>query len=172
MELEIGLTILRVSIGLVLAAHGSQKVLGWFGGHGLDGTKSMHESLGMRPAGLWAWVNGGVELAGGLFFAFGILTPLMAAAIVINMLMAVFLVHRENGFFNMNSGYEFPLTLAVGALTFGLTGPGAYALGPQSLAGIEPMGLFIAAALAGLLLMTIVLATRRTTPSREPQPGD
>lgn len=172
MQIEIGLSVLRWFVGLLLAAHGAQKVFGWFDGPGIQGWEGAMENMGLRPASLWAWLSAGIELLGGLLFALGVLTPIVAGALVVNLLMAIALVHWENGFFNSNGGFEFPLTLAVAALVIGLTGQGTYSLGPQGFVGLDPVVLFTGTLLIGILLLALGLVTRQTAPSREPQPGD
>lgn len=170
--MEIGLSVLRWFVGLLLAAHGAQKVFGWFDGPGIQGWRGAMENMDLRPASLWAWLSAGIELLGGLLFALGALAPIVAAALIVNLLMAIALVHWENGFFNSNGGFEFPLTLAVAALVIGLSGQGTYSLAPQGFAGLDPVLLFTGTLLIGILILALGLVTRRTPPSREPQPGD
>ncbi len=97
--MSIGLLILRLVVGLSLAAHGTQKLFGWFGGHGLTGTGQFLEQLGFRPGRLQALQAGLAETLGGLFLAAGLLTPAAAAAVVAVMLVAAVSVHLKNGFF-------------------------------------------------------------------------
>jgi putative oxidoreductase len=124
----IGLLVLRLAVGLTMAAHGSQKVLGWFGGPGLKGQTEMVRRMGMAPARFWAWVSALAELGGGLLFALGLLTPAAAAAVTSAMLMAIAKVHWRNGFWNGQRGFEFNLTLISVAVAVGLTGPGRFAV--------------------------------------------
>lgn len=165
--LDIALLVLRLYVGLVLVAHGSQKLFGWFGGHSVSDMAGMFHSQGLRPSGFWAWTNALAEFFGGLLFAFGVLTPLAAGILLANMLMAIALVHWQNGFFNAKGGFEFPLTLAVGALTIGLSGPGALALGPQTFAGLNSLQIFIGVSLIGILADVVGLAIR--SPRHEPR---
>jgi putative oxidoreductase len=122
------LLILRVVGGLTLAAHGSQKLFGWFGGSGL--VKQMHgqQAQGLRPAWLWTFFVVLGEFGGGLSFAFGLLTPLGAAGICGAMVMAIFKVHWKHGFFNSQRGLEFPLSLLAIATAVGIAGPGRFSL--------------------------------------------
>jgi putative oxidoreductase len=126
--MSIGLLILRLVVGLTLAAHGAQKLFGWFGGYGIAGTGQFLEQLGFRPGRLQAAQAGLAELVGGLFLAAGLLTPAAAAAVVAVMLVAAVSVHLKNGFFVPSGGYEYTLVLAAAAVALAFTGPGALSL--------------------------------------------
>lgn len=171
MEIQLGLAFLRALAGLVLAAHGAQKVFGWFGGPGIDGWRGAMQSMRMRPPGLWAWVSALTELLGGLLLALGILLPFVAAALVVDLFMAIILVHWQNGFFNANGGLEFPLTLASVILIAGLTPPGGYSLGPQGFAGLDSLPAFAGTLLVGALLSAVALAARGAGAAQEPRSG-
>lgn len=155
--MDVGLLLLRVIVGLTVAAHGGQKLFGWFGGPGREGFAQFLESLGFRRTRFHTWLAGGAELVGGVFLALGLLTPLAAAAIIGVMITATLAVHVKNGFFAANGGYEFPLLIAVSATAVTLTGPGAYAV--DALAGWSVSGaawalgaVFLAALAAGAVL--------------------
>jgi len=122
--MTLGLLIIRVIAGLTMAAHGSQKLFGWFDGPGRRGTAGMMEKLGFRDAAVMASLAGLSELAGGLGLALGFLTPLSAVAIVVVMLNAAFTVHLKNGFWNSAGGYEYPLVMSAIAVGIAATGPG------------------------------------------------
>lgn len=126
--METGLLIIRVVVGLSLAAHGAQKLFGAFGGYGIAGTGGFFESLGLRPGKLFATIAGLGETGGGLGLALGLLTPFAAAAIVATMLVAIVKVHFEKGFFGQNGGYEYPLVLGAVAVGLAFTGPGSFSL--------------------------------------------
>lgn len=165
--METGLLLIRIVLGIVFAAHGAQKLFGWFGGFGIAGTGGWLASMGFRPARLHATVSGLSEFGGGLLLAFGLLTPLGAAAVAGVMIVAIATVHLPNGFFNTAGGYEFNLTLAVTALALSFTGPGRYSLDRAldlSLAGPE-WGL--AAIAASVVTAGAVLATRTTPAAAE-----
>ncbi len=168
--MSIGLLILRLAVGLGLAAHGAQKLFGWFGGYGLTGTGQFLEQLGFRPGRRQAAQAGLAEFLGGLFLALGFVTPAAAAALVAVMLVATVSVHFKNGFFATKGGYEYNLVLAAAALSLAFTGPGAlsldHALG-LSLSG-APWGLVALA--AGLLGGAVPVLARRTAPA-SPAPG-
>jgi putative oxidoreductase len=123
-----GLLLLRVVVGLLLGAHGSQKLFGLFGGHGLRGTAGFFgESLSFRAPVLMAFLAGLTEF-GGVLFALGFLTPLAAVGMVATMVVAIATVHWKNGFFVTNGGYEFNLVLATVAVAVCATGPGRFSL--------------------------------------------
>src|SRR2546430_13521539 len=126
--MDIALLILRIVVGLTLAAHGAQKVLGWFGGPRIEGFAKGLGSMGIKPARLWAWVAGLSELVGGLLIALGLLWPAGPAVAVGAMLVAIITVHWAKGFFNTKGGIEFPLVMLGSCLAMALGGPGAYAL--------------------------------------------
>ena len=123
-----GLLILRLVFGMTVAAHGAQKLFGWFGGGGIAGTAPFMEQLGFRPGRLQALLAGLVEAGGGLFLAVGLFSPLAAAMIISVMLVATVTVHLAKGFFLQNGGYEYALALAAGALALAFTGPGALSM--------------------------------------------
>src|SRR5882672_9868046 len=114
--MSIGLLILRLVVGLALAAHGAQKLFGWFGGYGIAGTGQFLEQLGFRPGRLQAAQAGIAETVGGLFLAAGFLTPAAAAALVAVMVVAAVSVHIKKGFFAQSGGYEYTLVLGGAAL--------------------------------------------------------
>ncbi len=159
--MSIGFLLLRLVVGLLLVGHGTQKLFGWFGGGGLDGTARSFESLGYRPGRVMAIVSGGSETLGGLSLALGFLTPLGAAAIIGAMLNAIVSVHLPKGVWNTKGGLEFPLTNATVAAAVAFTGPGRYSI--DHAIGFEPghvvSGSF--ALLLGLLVGIIVFASRR-----------
>jgi putative oxidoreductase len=126
--MDAGLLLARMVLGLLMAAHGAQKLLGWFGGHGLAGTGGFFESLGFRPGKLFAAAAGGTELVGGLLLAAGLLGPLGPAMIIAVMIVAIATVHWPHGLFNQNNGIELPLLYAATAAAIALIGYGAYSL--------------------------------------------
>lgn len=118
---DVGLLIVRLCLGLTLAAHGYNKI---FAGGRISGTARWFDSIGMRPGVLHARIAAGAEIAAGLGFAIGLLTPVAAAGFVALMLVAGWTVHRGNGFFIVSSGWEYNLVLAVAAVGVAMTGPG------------------------------------------------
>ena len=128
MSIAFGLLVLRLVIGLTVAAHGAQKVFGWWGGTGMAAWTTGMTRMRIRPALLWAWVSALSELLGGLAVAIGLLSPLGSFGIVAAMAVAIALVHWPNGFWNGKRGYEFNLALVGAAVALALTGPGRYSL--------------------------------------------
>ena len=104
---------LRVGAGVIFAAHGAQKLFGWFGGYGLEGTGGWMASIGIEPGVLMAALAGGAEFFGGLFLIVGLLVRPAAVVLAITMVVAIAAVHLQNGLFMSNNGYEFGLALLV-----------------------------------------------------------
>ncbi len=123
-----GLTVLRVLVGIIFAAHGSQKLFGWFGGGGLAGTAQWMESIGLAPGTLMALLSGGTEFFGGLALIIGLLARPAALGLTFTLLVAIFTVHINNGLFMANNGYEFALALLGGTLAVLIEGAGKLSL--------------------------------------------
>lgn len=158
--MNIGLLLLRLTIGLTLAAHGAQKLFGWFGGYGLEGTGQLMEGLGFRPGRLHALMAGLAE-TGGLLLVFGFPTPLGLALVTSVMIVATMTVHLKNGFWLTNDGYEYSLLTGLAALSLAFTGAGAWsvdALLGLSFAGI---GWGIGAVVVAVLGAAVQLAQRQ-----------
>lgn len=120
--------ILRAPIGLILSAHGAQKLFAWFGGYGLEGTGQWMASIGMTPGYLMALLAGSAEFFGGLALLLGLLTRPAAAVAAFTMIVAIFSVHISNGLFLANNGYEYALTLLVVLVALVVQGGGSYSL--------------------------------------------
>jgi putative oxidoreductase len=125
---SLGLLIVRTTLGLLMAAHGSQKLLGWFGGHGLAGTAGFFDSLGFRPGRFFATLASATEVTSGLLLALGFLGPIGPALMISVMIVAAVSMHWKNGVFAANGGIEVPLLYGVVAAGLLLTGPGQYSL--------------------------------------------
>jgi putative oxidoreductase len=123
-----GIFLLRVVLGSIMAAHGAQKLFGWFGGGGPRGTAGGFAQLRFRAPLLLALAAGLAEFGGGVFIAAGFLTPLAALAIVVVMLNAIGTVHWRNGFFNSSGGYEFNLLVLAAAVAIAVTGAARFSL--------------------------------------------
>ena len=122
---DAGLLILRLVLGLTLAAHGYNKFLG---GGRIPGTARWFESIGMKPGTFHATVAAITEISAGLGLAAGLLTPIPAAGFVSLMIVAAWTVHRHNGFFIVKEGWEYNLVLAVSAVAVATVGPGRLSL--------------------------------------------
>ena len=119
-----GALALRVPVGIIFAAHGAQKLFGWFGGYGLQGTGGWMESIGLAPGMLMAFLAGSAEFFGGLALIIGLLTRPAAALLAVTMLVAIFAVHFQNGLFMSNNGYEFGLALLAASVSLLFSGAG------------------------------------------------
>jgi len=120
--------VLRLPIGLILSAHGAQKLFGWFGGYGLEGTAQWLASIGIEPGLPMALLAGGAEFFGGLALILGLLTRPAALVTAFTMLVAIVSVHLGNGLFLANNGYEFGLALLAATVALTLQGAGRLSL--------------------------------------------
>lgn len=123
---SLGVLILRLASGIVFFMHGAQKIFGWFGGGGLDGTISFMNSLGIPT--FMAYLASFWEFLGGIFLILGFLTRIWSAGFVIHMLVAIFTVHFSAGFFASDGGYEFNMTLLAVSLSLVFLGAGKYSI--------------------------------------------
>jgi putative oxidoreductase len=169
--MDIGLLLLRLAVGLTLAAHGAQKLFSWFGGLGLEKTGQGMEALGFVPGRRHAFMAGLTETGGGLLLALGLLTPLAATAVLAVMLVAAVSVHVRQGFFITSGGYEYTLLLAIAGLSVAFTGPGALSLDARL--GLDLSGpLWGAGALAaGVAGATVQLAGRHRPQAEQTAPA-
>ncbi len=126
--MKLGRLLLRVTVGGLFVGHGTQKLFGWFGGHGLDATANMFDSIGMRPGNRNAIAAGVAEAGGGAALAAGFATPLAAATLTSVMLTAINRVHLKNGPWITNGGYEYNLVLIAAVLALAEVGPGELSL--------------------------------------------
>jgi len=154
--MDLGLLLLRLVLGALLVGHGSQKLFGAFGGHGLEGTGGFFASIGFRPGKPMAFVAGLTELGAGVLLVLGLLTPLASAGVIGTLLVAGS-VHAGKGLWGQNGGYELPLVYATLGAVLALTGPGAYSL--DALIGLQPSPAWGAGAIVvGLVVGGIVVA--------------
>ncbi|AQZ33884.1 MULTISPECIES: DoxX family protein [Pseudomonadaceae] len=123
-QASFGITILRIVAGITFAAHGAQKLFGWFGGYGLAGVAQWMESIGLAPGYLMALAAGSAEFFGGVALIIGLLVRPAAAVLAVTMLVAIFTVHFANGFFMSNNGYEFALALLAISVALVFEGAG------------------------------------------------
>ena len=159
--MSLGLLIIRLVIGVLMVGHGTQKLFGWFGGGGPEGTGGMLASLGYPHPKKMARLTGLAEAGGGALFALGFVTPIAAAALIGVMVNAIFTAHAGKGPWVQNGGWEYPLVIATTAFGIAWTGPGSAsmdnALGwnpHDAMAGLTALAL-------GILSAVIALSLRR-----------
>jgi len=116
---------LRLAAGTTFAAHGGQKLFGWFGGYGLEGTGGWMASIGLEPGVLMAALAGSAEFFGGLALIVGFLVRPAAVVLALTMVVAIVAVHLENGLFMANNGYEFGLALLAVSVALAIRGAGS-----------------------------------------------
>lgn len=121
---DVTLLILRIAVGVIMAAHGAQKVFGIWSGPGIEGFTKMMQNLNFNPPVLWAWAAAVAEFAGGILLVLGILPRLSAASIAVTMIVAVFAVHAANGFFASGGGFEYPLLIMLASISLIISGGG------------------------------------------------
>jgi putative oxidoreductase len=127
-SLSVGLLVIRIVFGLMIAAHGSQKIFGWFGGYGISGTGQWFTSIGYNPGAAFATAAGTSEFLSGILITFGFLGPIGPALMISVMIVAMITVHRVNGLFATTNGIELPLLNIAAADGLALTGYGQYSL--------------------------------------------
>jgi putative oxidoreductase len=149
--MNLGLLVLRLVVGLLLAGHGAQKLFGLFGGHGLRGTAGFFEQIGLKPGHVHATSAGLLEFGGGLLLALGLLTPFASAALIAVMTAAVITVHAPKGLWSTNGGYEYNLLIAATAFALAAIGAGGWSLDRALSLNIHSVLWGIGALVAGVL---------------------
>jgi putative oxidoreductase len=165
---DLGLLLLRLGTGGILAAHGTQKLFGWFGGHGLAGTGQFMESVGYAPGKASATAAGLAEAGGGTLLALGLATPAAGAAAAGAMAGAA-AVHMPNGFFAQEGGYEQAASLGLAAAGLAVTGPGRLSV-DHALGHVLDRGWMVPAALgvtAAATALVVGMRNRRVRAKRE-----
>jgi putative oxidoreductase len=153
--------ILRVIVGALFVGHGTQKLFGWFGGSGRDGTAQMMEKLELRPPRVHATAAGAAEAAGGGLLVAGLLTPVASTLLSSVMITAIRKVHGKNGPWNADGGYEYNAVLLAALFALTAEGPGGYSVDGRilpRLRGTKIAFAQLAAALLGSQLATSELA--------------
>jgi len=164
---DLGLLLLRLGTGGVLAAHGAQKLLGWFGGHGIEGTGQFMESVGYAPGKASATAAGLAEAGGGTLLALGLATPAAGAAAA-GAMAGASAVHAPNGFFNQEGGFEYAATLGLAAAGLAVTGPGRLSL-DHALGHVVDRGWMVPAALGATAAATALVVGARNKRLRKPE---
>ncbi|MFC5906852.1 DoxX family protein [Streptacidiphilus monticola] len=159
---DFGLLVLRLGTGGVLFAHGAQKLFGWFGGGGLEGTEQAMKAMGFEPARQSALAAGLGEAGGGALLALGLATPAAGAAGAGAMAGAV-AVHAPAGFFVMKGGYEYPAFLGFVAAGLGLSGPGRYSLDHLTRHRLDRFSTVVLAFSAAAIAVAAVVSSRKQT---------
>jgi putative oxidoreductase len=170
--MDIGRTSLRIVVGSLFVGHGTQKLFGWFGGHGLDGTGGFFESLGLKPGKRHATAAGSAESIGGALLALGALTPVAAGLITGTMITAIRKVHAEKGPWVTNGGYEYNLTLIAAMLALSEAGPGRPSVDAAVFPGLKGNALAIAEFAAAAIGSTLLTAERTAAEDEVALPGD
>lgn len=166
---DLGLLLLRLGTGGVLAAHGTQKLFGWFGGGGIEGTGKFMESVGYTPGKASAIASGVAETGGGALLALGLATPGAGAAAAGGMAGAA-AVHAPNGFFNAEGGYEYAASLCLAAAGLAISGPGRLSL-DHALRHVADRGWMVPVALAGTAAATALIVGARNQRVRRKKEG-
>jgi putative oxidoreductase len=159
---SIGLLLLRLVVGLAMAAHGSQKLFGWFGGHGLAGTGGFFEMLGFKPGRMFALAAGATETLSGVLLAAGFLGPIGPALMLSVMIVAALTVHWKNGYFATSNGIELPVMFGVAAIALAFTGYGQFSI--DALTGLDTVFTpreVVFALVAGVIGAVVNLSVRR-----------
>ncbi|MEU6812361.1 DoxX family membrane protein [Streptomyces sp. NPDC046831] len=167
---DIGLLLLRLGTGGVLAAHGAQKLFGWFGGGGIEGTGQFMESIGYRPGKASATAAGLAETGGGLLLALGLATPAAGAAAAGAMAGAA-AVHAPNGFFAQAGGYEYAASLGLTSAGLAVTGPGRLSV-DHALGHALDRGWMVPAAFGAVAAATALVVGRRIRHLRRTEQGE
>jgi putative oxidoreductase len=126
--MELGLLVLRVIVGALFIGHGSQKLFGLFGGHGVSGTADFFDQIGLRPSRVHAVFAGVAETTGGLLLALGLLTPLATVLLTAVMTAAILTVHLRNGLWVTANGYEYNLVMIAAVFALAAVGAGDWSL--------------------------------------------
>lgn len=167
---DLGILLVRLAVGITFAAHGAQKVVGWWGGPGFAGWSAGIARMGLRPAPFWAAIAAGVEVICGPLLVLGLLTPLASALLAAQSTYIVLKVHLPRGFWNGKGGIEFPMQLLAGSLLIVATGPGTIALdGALGLdLGASTRIVLLAVAVAGAIV-AMAIARPQPQPTTPPQ---
>ncbi len=165
---DFGLLILRLVVGGLLGGHGSQKLFGWFGGYGIDGTAGFLESMGLKPGRFWAAGASASEFGGGALTALGFLHPLGPIATLAAMIMATAKAHWGKPIWGTEGGAELPVTNMAAALALVFTGAGRFSL--DSLFGIRLPRTLVALVIIAEAVLTYIGVSSK--PTAQPTPTE
>jgi putative oxidoreductase len=161
--MNLGLLVLRLVIGALMFGHGTQKLFGWFGGHGPEGTGGFFETLGLRPGTRLALAAGAAEATGGILIAAGLLTPIAAAILSAVMITAILTAHRAAGIWAAEGGYEYNLVLLASLFALSAVGPGRWSLDHALGVDMAGAGWAVGQLAAGLVGAAMMIALGRAS---------
>jgi putative oxidoreductase len=170
--MDLGRTALRFVIGPLFVGHGTQKLFGWFGGHGLDGTAGFFETLGLKPGKRHATAAGASEAVGGALLTLGALTPVASGLITGTMITAIRKAHADKGPWVTNGGYEYNLTLIAAMLALAEAGPGRPSVDEALLPWAKGNGWALAQFAAAAAASTLLTSERMTSAEHTPAEGE
>jgi putative oxidoreductase len=159
--MDTAMLILRVVVGLLFVGHGTQKLFGWFGGHGIEGTTGFLHSLGYRPARRHAVAAGATETIAGALLVIGLATPLAAAAVIGVMVNAIATVHGTKGPWVTEGGYEYNVVLIAAAVVLAIGGAGAWSADEQMGWNLHGVWWAVLALVLGVGASMVTLAQRQ-----------
>jgi putative oxidoreductase len=167
--MRLGRLAVRLIVGALFVGHGTQKLFGWFGGHGLEGTAGFFESIGLRPGKRHATAAGVSEAAGGALVAAGLATPVAVASLSGVMITAIRKVHGDKGPWSTDGGYEYNLVLMAALFALADAGPGPWSL--DHALGIEVSGPAVALGTLAAGAIGSTLALKSAEAAGEPEPA-
>jgi putative oxidoreductase len=166
--MDLGRVVIRGVLGPLFIGHGTQKLFGWFQGHGLDGTGGFFESLGLRPGRRHATAAGMAEATGGALLTLGALTPLASTLISGTMITAIRTAHAKNGPWVTNNGYEYPLVITAAMLAIAEAGPGRPSVDHAAFPHLKGTGWASAQLAAAGVGSALATSPRFNAPEEEP----
>jgi putative oxidoreductase len=166
--MDLGRTVLRFVVGPLFVGHGTQKLFGWFGGHGLDGTGGFFESLGLKPGKRHATAAGAAETAGGALLTLGALTPVASGLITGTMITAIRKAHADKGPWVSNGGYEYNLTIIAAMLALTEAGPGRPSVDESVFPWLKGNGIALAQFAVAAAASTLLTSERFTAAEHTP----
>lgn len=149
--MKLGMAVLRITVGVLFMGHGLQKLKGWFSGHGLEATAAGFDNLGLRPGRVHATAGGTAETTGGALLAGGLATPVAASMLSGVMAVAIDKVHKDNGVWVANNGYEYNLVMMAAVFAITSAGPGPWSLDERLGIGRSGSAVGLAQLAVGLL---------------------